>query len=124
MAFDDNVLPVPNRYVPLTAEQRKATTLTGVAENVRDARVKNESLTVQVSRAGDAKVTAATAAYAARQAILDATPNEITLGNKFVIPAGGYAVIVVDRAAATIEDPSSGNAQSEGDRSSEPLQCF
>ena len=45
-AFDDSVLPVSNRYVPLTAEQRKATTLTGAAMVVRDARVMNESLMV------------------------------------------------------------------------------
>ena len=106
-AFDDSVLPISNRYVPLTREQRLATTLTDRAEAVRDARAKNESLTVTANTGADTiSVKAlATAAYTARQVILDALPNEITLGNKLVIPAGGYAVIVVDRAAALIEDP-------------------
>ena len=103
MAFDDNVLPVPNRYVPLTAEQRKATTLTGAAENVRDARVKNESLTVTVSKAADttSKVALATAAYAARQVIYDANPSLKVLDAKKIIPANGYLVL----GDAGIEDP-------------------
>ena len=103
LAFDDNVLPVPNRYVPLTAEQRKATTLTVAAMSVRDARVMNESLTVQVSRAGDAKVVAATAAYKTRQeGVLDKVVNEIQLANKAYIPAGGYLVLAADLGKAGI----------------------
>ena len=102
-AFDDNVLPIPNRYVPLTAEQRKATTLTLAAMFVRDARVKNESLTVQVSRAGDTKVVAATAAYKTRQEdVLDKVANEIQLANKAYIPAGGYLVLAADLGKAGI----------------------
>ena len=102
-AFDDSVLPVSNRYVPLTAEQRKATTLTGAAMVVRDARVMNESLTVRVSRAGDAKVAAATAAYKTRQEdVLDKVVNEIQLANKAYIPAGGYLVLAADLGKAGI----------------------
>ena len=102
-AFDDSVLPVSNRYVPLTAEQRKATTLTGAAMVVRDARVMNESLTVTVSRAGDAKVAAATAAYKTRQEdVLDKVVNEIQLANKAYIPAGGYLVLAADLGKAGI----------------------
>ena len=106
-AFDDSVLPVPSRYVPLTAEQRKATTLTGAAMVVRDARVKNESLMVTVSRAGDTKVTAATAAYKTRQEdVLDKVVNEIQLVNKAYIPAGGYLVLAADLGKAGIEASS------------------
>ena len=106
-ALEDKVLPISKQYIPLTREQRLATTLTGTAMHVRDARVKNESLTVQVRTGADTTSVKALglAAYTARQVILDALPNEITLANKLVIPAGGYAVIVVDRAAAAIEDP-------------------
>ena len=106
-ALEDKVLPISKQYIPLTREQRLATTLTGAAMHVRDARVKNESLTVQVRTGADTTSVKALglAAYTARQVILDALPNEIALANKLVIPAGGYAVIVVDRAAAAIEDP-------------------
>ena len=105
--FDDNVLPVPNRYVPLTAEQRVAATLTSAAMFVRDARVKNESLTVRVNSAGDAKMAAAKAAYDARQKVLDAVGNEKVLDNKLYIPAGGFLVLVGDRAKAGIADSKS-----------------
>ena len=91
--FDDNVLPVPNRYVPLTPEQRVATTLTGAAMFVRDARVKNESLSVRVHTIADAEITAAKDAYDARQKIYDANPLVKVLGNKLIIPAGGYLVL-------------------------------
>ena len=105
--FEDNVIPTPNRYIPLTAEQRVATRLSAVQKGVRDTRVRNETLTVAVAAGADTTSVKAlaTAAYAARQVILDALPNEITLANKLVIPAGGYAVLVGDRAAAAIEDP-------------------
>ena len=105
--FADNVLPISKQYIPLVREQRLATTLTGVAMYVRDARVKNESLSVRVNTGADTTSVKALglAGYTARQVILDALPNEITLANKLVIPAGGYAVIVVDRDAAAIEDP-------------------
>ena len=106
--FDDNVLPVPNRYVPLTAEQRVAATLTGAAMHVRDARIKNESLSVRVHTIADAKVTAAKTAYDARQKVLDAVANEAVLGNKLYIPAGGYLVIHgADLGNTGIVDPKS-----------------
>ena len=105
--FDDNVLPVPNRYVPLTAEQRVAATLTGAAMFVRDARVKNESLTVRVNSAGDAKMAAAKAAYDARQKVLDAVGNEKVLDKTLYIPAGGFLVLVGDREKAGIADSKS-----------------
>ena len=73
---------------------------------VRDARVANETLTVEVAAVADTLVVAATAAYKARDVILDLLPNETVLGNKLVVPAGGYLVIVVDAAAAAIPVPS------------------
>ena len=79
-AFDDNVLPVPKRYVPLTAEQRNATTLTLRADAVRDARVKNESLTVTANTGADttSDIALATAAYKTRQEdVLDKVVNAI-----------------------------------------------
>ena len=43
-ALEDKVLSgISKQYIPLTREQRLATTLTGIAMHVRDARVKNES---------------------------------------------------------------------------------
>ena len=111
--FDDNVLPVPNRYVPLTAEQRIATTLTGAAMYVRDARVKNESLSVRVSTAKDTtsdaavKKAAGITAYETRRdddaddsdgegkgGVYDLNPSLKELGGKLVIPANGYLVLV------------------------------
>ena len=111
--FDDNVLPVPNRYVPLTAEQRVATTLTGAAMHVRDARVKNESLSVRVSTAKDTtsdaavKKEAGITAYETRRdddaddsdgagkgGVYDLNPSLKELGGKLVIPANGYLVLV------------------------------
>ena len=105
--FMDNVKPISNMYVPITKEQRLATTLSGVSETgalaVRNARVMNETITVRVSAAGDAKVVAATAAYKTRQEdILDKVANEIQLGNKLVVPAGGYLVLAADLEKAGI----------------------
>ena len=37
--FEDNVIPTPSRYIPLTAEQRVATRLSAVQKGVRDTRV-------------------------------------------------------------------------------------
>ena len=95
--FDDNVLPVPNRYVPLTPEQRVAATLDDAAEVVRDARVMNESLSVRVSTAGDTKIVAATAAYELRLkdnvGIFNLNPNLKAIGKGLVIPANGYLVL-------------------------------
>ena len=106
--FDDNVLPVPNRYIPVTPEQRDATRLTSWAKLVRDARVMNESITVRVHKTGDPKVAAATAAYDARQKVLDAVANEAVLENKRVVPAGGYLVLhIADLGNTGIVDPKS-----------------
>ena len=105
--FMDNVKPISNMYVPITKEQRLATTLSGAdatgALAVRNARVMNETLTVRVSSAGDTNIVAATAAYKTRQEdILDKVVNEIQLGNKLVVPAGGYLVLAADLGKAGI----------------------
>ena len=104
--FEDNVIPTPNRYIPLTSEQRVATRLTAEQKGVRDTRVLNETLTVAVAAGADTNVTAATAAYEARDLVLAAVANEFLLGNKAVIPAGGYLVIVVDPGKAGIAGSS------------------
>ena len=104
-AFDDSVLPISNRYVPLTREQRLATTLTDRAEAVRDARAKNESLTVQANTVADTTSVKGlvTVAYKTRQEdVLDKVVNEIQLANKAYIPAGGYLVLVADAGKAGI----------------------
>ena len=103
--FMDNVMPVPKMYVPLTASQRNATILTGDAETARDARLKNETLMVMVNSEENAKVKAATDAYAARQKIYDANPLIKPLGNKIHIPAGGYLVLAKGKTDST---PKSG----------------
>ena len=105
--FMDHVKPVSKMYLPVTPEQRVATTLSAAAEAVRDARVANEMLMVTVDSAGDANVAAATKAYEDRQKVLDGVANEITLANKLYIPAGGYLVLVGDRGKAGIADPKS-----------------
>ena len=100
--FDDNVVPVPNRYTPLSPQQRNATQLAGAAKLVRDIRVMNETLMVQVSSAGDTKMAAAKTAYDARQAIYDANPLLKSFGNpKLVIPAGGYLVLAAGKTDST-----------------------
>ncbi len=107
--FADNVLPVSNMYVPLTAAQRNATILTGPAEIARDARLKNETLMVRVNSAGDAKVAAAKAAYEVRSkdntGIFNLNPNLKAIGKGLVIPANGYLVLARGK---TDSDPVSG----------------
>ena len=108
--FADNVLPVPNMYVPLTASQRQATIITGASQIVRDARLKNESLSVDVKIAGNAKVAAAKAAYEVRSkddntGIFNLNPNLKSLGKGLVIPANGYLVLARGK---TDSDPVSG----------------
>ena len=101
-AFDDNVLPVPNRYIPVTSEQRDATRLSGWAEHVRDARVMSETLSVRVVTGADttSKKALATAAYKTRSnddpkdGIFNLNPNLKPLGAKLVIPENGYLVLV------------------------------
>ena len=103
--FADNVKPVSKEYIPLTAEQRIAVTLTTDQETVRDARVANETITVTVSTAADTTSVKGlvTVAYKTRQEdILDKVENEIQLANKAYIPAGGYLVLVADAGKAGI----------------------
>ena len=103
--FADNVKPVSKEYIPLTAEQRIAVTLTTAQETVRDARVANETITVTVSTAADTTSVKGlvTVAYKTRQEdILDKVANEIQLANKAYIPAGGYLVLVADAGKAGI----------------------
>ena len=111
MQFEDNVLPVGKQYIPLTREQRLATTLTGTAMHVRDARVKNESLSVRVSSAGDTKIVAATTAYELRLkdnvGIFNLNPNLKAIDKGLVIPANGYLVLA---SGKTDSDPISGVA--------------
>ena len=111
-AFDDNVLPVPNRYIPVTSEQRDATRLSGWAEHVRDARVMSETLSVRVVTGADttSKKALATAAYKThsnddpKDGIFNLNPNLKPLGAKLVIPADGYLVLVTggDQAKSNV----------------------
>ena len=106
--FDDKVLPLPNTYLPLSVQQRRATTFVGAAEQVRVARIMNsrEALTVPLLGVADDTTSVkalATAAYKTRQEdVLDKVANEITLVNKLVVPAGGYLVLAADLAKAGI----------------------
>ena len=104
--FEDMEKPVSKEYVPLLKSQRLAEIRVGVAE--RGARITDgrEILTVESNAAADTNITAATAAYDARQLIYDAISNEYTLPQKLVIPAGGYLVLVGDRGKAGIADPA------------------
>ena len=63
--------PVSKQYIPLSPEQRVATTL-DTAENARRCESRERDATVAVNTAADTNVAAATAAYAARQVIYDA----------------------------------------------------
>ena len=101
--FDDKVIPLPNTYVPLSPQQVVATMLDVVATAdaprpraiVRDARVANETLTVEVAAVADTLVAAATKAYDARQKdVYDVAVNEMVLAEKLVIPAGGYLCLL------------------------------
>ena len=102
--FDDKVVPLPNTYLPMSTQQRRATTLVGAAEAARDSRIMHETLTLSLlGVAADADVAAATAAYEARQTLLDANTNEITLANKTYIPADGYLVLVANTGNAGVQ---------------------
>ena len=114
--FVDNVLPVGNMYVPLTASQRNATILTGVAGEVRDARLANETVSVTVNTGADttSAKALATAAYKTRQEdVLDKVANEIQLANKAYIPAGGYLVLAADLGKAGIAASNAKLAEKE-----------
>ena len=99
--FEDNVIPTPNRYIPLTSEQRVATRLSAAQKGVRDTRVLNETLTVAVAAGADTTSVKAlaTAAYETRlnddpKGIINLNPNLDRLDVGLVIPANGYLVLV------------------------------
>ena len=108
--FDDNVIPLANTYVPLTLQQRHATNLSGAAMHVRDARLKNEALSVRVSVVGDSDIAAATTAYETRLkdnvGIFNLNPNLKQIDKGLVIPANGYLVLAngADAAVSGIEN--------------------
>ena len=96
--FDDKVLPLPNTYLPLSVQQRRATTFVGAAELVRVARIMNsrEALTVPllgVAADTTSDIAVATAAYKARDEVLAGVVNEKVLDAKLVVPTGGYLVL-------------------------------
>ena len=121
--FADNVKPVSKQYIPLTAEQRIAVTLTDDQQEVRDARIANETLAVMVNTAADTTSDAAVAkqagvdAYETRvdddeddtdgegkNGLFDLNPNLDRLDVGLVIPANGYLVLVrgADAAASSV----------------------
>ena len=108
--FEDMGKPVSKEYVPLLRSERLDTTITagsneGIArlDRIMDGR---EVLTVESNVTADTNITAATAAYDARELIYVAISNEYTLPQKLVIPTGGYLVLVGDRVKADIADPA------------------
>ena len=114
--FEDMVSPISKKYVPLSKAQRLDTTLDGLdatpvtpdsAGARRNDRIMEgrEVLTVRVHTITDANVAAATAAYEARQTVLDANPDAKVLDNKLIIPAGGFLVLAKGK---TDSDPISG----------------
>ena len=107
--FDDKVLPLPNTYLPLTVQQRRATTFVGDTEQARVTRIINsrEALTIPLLGVADDTTSIkalATAAYEARQLIFDANQNLKPLDAKFFIPANGYLLLVngADEAASGV----------------------
>ena len=106
--FEDNVIPTPNRYIPLTAEQRVATRLSAAQKLVRDTRALNETLMVTVAAGADTTSVKAlaTAVYKTRlnddpKGIINLNPNLIAVTSKQVIPAGGYLVLASGADEAT-----------------------
>ena len=89
--FDDKVLPLPNTYLPLSLQQRRAITLPTAAKIQRDARIRDGREVITVTSRG---ITAAADIYKANNDIYTANPN---LGgsccDKLVIPAGGHLVL-------------------------------
>ena len=102
MEFDDKVEPIANTYVPLTDAQIAAPTAFGGTAAVRNARVANESVTV-IATTGAAAKTDATVAYEARQKVLDAAQNEISLAQRTIVPKDGYLVLAADVGKAGIQ---------------------
>ena len=123
--FSDNVKPVGKRYVPLTSQQKIATKLTGAAKHVRDMRVANETLTVQVKTGADTTSDTAVlqAAYEARRkdkggtaGTFDNAANVKEITPKLVIPAEGYLVLAKGK-----KDASHGIADSPAILDKKPL---
>ena len=102
--FEDMVLPISKKYVPLSKAQRLDTTVTSDerAARITDGR---EVLTVRVHTIEDAKVSSAKAAYDDRQKVYDANPAIKVLDAKLVVPAGGFLVLAKGK---TDSDPISG----------------
>ena len=109
--FNDKVLPLPNTYLPLSVQQRRATTFVGDVEQARVTRIMNsrEALTVPLLGVADDTTSIkaiATAAYKTRQeGVFDVAGNLTVLGVRLVIPAGGYLVLATggDEAASGIK---------------------
>ena len=121
--FVDSVKPRSKEYLPLTAEQRIAVTLTTEQVIVRDARVANETLTVTVAAVADTTSVKAlaTAAYAARQVIYDANPsNERSLREED--HSRRWVPCACGDAGSGIEDPKANIADKKVTAASEALQ--
>ena len=105
--LEDKVLPIPKRFDALTDAELVADTpqLSARVEAERSRRASNgrEVLEVRV-RVGAEPKSAATLAYEARDEVYKGIHNEIVLGNKLVVPAGGYLVLVADKGKAGIQD--------------------
>ena len=107
--FNDKVMPLPNTYLPLTVQQRRATTFVGATEQARVTRTLNsrEALTVPLLGVADDTTSAkaiATAAYKTRKEdVFDVAGNLTVLIPKLVVPAGGYLVL-----AAGADETASG----------------
>ena len=97
--FDDKVMPLPNTYLPLSVQQRRATTFVFATEATRVARITNsrEALTIPLLGVADDTTSAnavATAAYKTRKEdVFDVAGNLTVLIPKLVVPAGGYLVL-------------------------------
>ena len=88
--FDDKVLSLPNTYLPLSLQQRRAITLPDAAKIQRDARIRDTREVITVTSRG---IAAAADIYKANNDIFAANPNSKPLGAKLVIPAGGFLVL-------------------------------
>ena len=100
--FDDKVLPLPNTYLPLSIQQRRATTFVDAVEAARATRIMNEREALTLPFVASGIAAAPDNAYQASQDIVDANPNTVLLGAKLVIPANGYLVLTADVDAAGI----------------------
>ena len=107
--FHDKVIPLPNTYLPLTSQQRRATTFVNVAKAARDTRLKRETLTIPLLGVAADTTSAkavATAAYKTRQeGVFDVAGSLTVLDPKLVVPAGGYLVLATggDETASGIK---------------------